>query len=123
MDKMKSEHEIQNEIRNALAKPPGGGTRNIFRVWCGKGKLEHGAFINGADNGTADLCGWQSVKITPEMAGKNIAVFVGIEVKREKGGRSSPAQISFGEALRRDGGIHCVARSAEEAMKIVEEFK
>lgn len=34
--------------------------------------------------GSPDLIGWKTVTITPDMVGKNIAVFVGIEAKTGK---------------------------------------
>jgi hypothetical protein len=65
----------------------------------------------GLGNGSPDLVGWIPVTIGPEHIGKQLAVFVGIEAKREKGGTLSEDQRRYLAALDRDGAIAGVARS------------
>jgi hypothetical protein len=58
--------------------------------------------------GSADLIG-----IGPD------GVFVAIEVKRPKGGRVSPEQTRFINAVLSKGGIAGVARGPEEALQLL----
>lgn len=39
----------------------------------------------GLHEGSADLIGWKSIKITPEMVGRKIAVFLSTEIKGPHG--------------------------------------
>jgi len=59
--------------------------------------------------GSSDLIGLQSVKITPEMVGTEIAVFVAIEVKLPSG-RVQQNQINFLEMVRKLGGKGVICR-------------
>jgi len=38
----------------------------------------------GMGNGTSDLIGFTSIKITPEMVGKRVAIFTAMEVKKDE---------------------------------------
>ena len=52
----------------------------------GKIILENARRIRfGLHEGSADLIGWKSVKITPDMVGQKIAVFVSAEIKGPHG--------------------------------------
>jgi hypothetical protein len=73
--------------------------------------------------GACDLPGWTTVEITQEMVGRDVAVFTSIECKRSKGGRASPAQITWRDVVQRAGGIAGIANSPEEAAKIISEWK
>lgn len=66
-------------------------------------------------NGTADLIGWTSIEITPEMVGQKVAVFTSVETKRSEGGRTSPEQMKWCDQVTRAGGIAFVANSDELA--------
>lgn len=59
--------------------------------------------------GSSDLIGLQAVKITPEMVGTEIAVFVAIEVKLPSG-RVQQNQINFLEMVRKLGGKGVICR-------------
>ena len=59
------------------------------------------------------------MEITEEMIGRMIAVYTGIEVK-SRTGRATPEQLAFIDTVRRAGGRAGVARSVEEAKRIVE---
>jgi hypothetical protein len=65
--------------------------------------------LHAAPSGWPDLCGWETVEITPEMVGEKIAVFVGEEMKFS--GSLRPNQRRFRDMLLRMGGIHRVVRS------------
>ena len=72
--------------------------------------------------GSADLIGWHTITITPEMLGARVAIFTGIEVKRTTGGRRSPDQITFIANLRAAGGIAGFATSEEDAIGIIADY-
>ena len=65
-----------------------------------------------------DLIGWRTVTITPDMVGRRLAVFTGIEVKTATG-RATPGQINFHARLRDAGGLVGIARNSEEANAIL----
>lgn len=69
--------------------------------------------------GACDLPGWTTVKITPEMVGKDIAVFTSIEAKRTTGGKATPDQINWRDQVIKAGGIAGIANSEESAIAIV----
>jgi hypothetical protein len=102
------------KIREILAEQPQG--KRLFRINSGLGwvgsvvkkigdKLVLGKArpLHAAPKGWPDLCGWESVKITPDMVGKKVAVFVFEEVKMT--GRLTKEQEGFGRLLERMGGI------------------
>lgn len=65
--------------------------------------LRNPRVFHGAPEGWPDLCGWDSVVVTPEMVGQTLAVFAGEEVKAH-GGRLSRVQRLFRDCLVRMGG-------------------
>lgn len=73
-------------------------------------------------NGQSDLGGWTKVTITPEMVGKDIAVFTAIETKRTSGGKASGDQLNFVAQVKAQGGIAGIANSLEAARKIIEDW-
>jgi hypothetical protein len=72
----------------------------------------------GLAKGSADLIGWRTVVVTPEMVGQRIAVFTSLEIKTATG-RLSPAQTHWIHAVRSAGGIAGVARSVPDALQII----
>ncbi|EBA6160053.1 hypothetical protein BIW22_20790 [Salmonella enterica] len=73
-------------------------------------------------NGTADLNGWTSIEITPEMVGQKIAVFTSVETKRSAGGRTSSEQLKWCDQVTKAGGIAFVANSDEMAQDMLNEW-
>jgi hypothetical protein len=71
----------------------------------------------GLARGSADLIGWRSVVVTPEMVGATLAVFLSIEVKTPTG-RLTPQQRNWQNAVLTAGGITGVARSVPDALRI-----
>lgn len=67
----------------------------------------------GLGNGSADLVGWRSVTITPEMVGQQIAQLVAVEVKGPRG-KVSEAQARWLATVEADGGLAIVARGPED---------
>lgn len=72
----------------------------------------------GLARGSADLIGYRTVTITPDMVGKQVAVFTSIEVKTPKG-RLSKDQSNWLALIERAGGIAGVARSTQDAIDIL----
>ena len=90
--------------------------RRLFRINAGSGwqgriinkragflMLADPRALHAAPRGWPDICGWQTIEITPEMVGQEIAVFIGIEVKAT--GKLSEDQKRFRDLLERMGGI------------------
>lgn len=103
----KSEHEIQKEIMLALSECG----YMVFRANVGKVKMADGRwFDTGLPVGHPDLYGFRI------SDGK---VFY-IEVKDYKG-KPREGQVHFHKMLMKYGIIHGIARSADDAVKIVKE--
>lgn len=103
---MKSEQEVQNEIRVGLSK----AGHMVFRTNVGKVRMMDGRwFDTGLPKGHPDLYGFRS----------DGQIFY-IEVKNEKG-RVRPEQKRFIEVVKGRGAKAGVARSLEEALEIVNE--
>lgn len=73
--------------------------------------------------GAADLQGWTTIKITPEMVGRDVAVYTSLELKKEIGGTTTKPQKHFANQVIEGGGIAGVIRSAAEGEKIIAEWK
>ena len=101
------EHLIQNQIRLALSA----NQCTVFRINVGKLRLPDGRiFQTGVPSGHPDLYGFRW---------SDQQVFY-IEVKNERG-RPRKDQMWFHEFLTKRGVIHGIARSPEDAIKIVDE--
>ena len=66
-------------------------------------------FEAGLCPGSSDLIGLKAVKITPEMVGTELAVFVAIEVKLPNG-KVQGNQINFLEMVKKLGGKGIICR-------------
>lgn len=109
---MASEQRIQQEIRIACSH----GDTRLFRNNTGTLRDQHGRPVQfGLCKGSADLIGWRTVTVTPEMVGQRVAVFLSIEVKTPTG-RLRPEQQQWLEAVQAAGGIAGVARSVDDAL-------
>jgi len=108
---------LQQRIRLAL------GTRSNLRIFRNNtGSLPDprtGRPIQfGLTRGSADLIGWRTITITPEMVGQQLAVFTSLEVKTTTG-PLTPEQRNWLEAVKRAGGIAAVVRSVEDALHLL----
>ena len=111
-----TEQQIQQEIRLAC----GTGDTRLFRNNTGTLRDQHGRPVQfGLAVGSADLIGWTTRTITPDMVGQQVAVFTSIEVKSATG-RLRPEQRQWLEAVRAAGGIAGVARSVEDAQSLID---
>ena len=111
------ETTLQQQIRLAL------GTRPDLRLYRNQvGSLPDprtGRLVTfGLARGSADLIGWRTVTITPDMVGQQLAVFTSIEVKTPTG-RLAPLQANWLDAVQNAGGIAAVARSVCDANEIL----
>ena len=68
--------------------------------------------------GLSDLTGYKTITITPDMVGQKIAVFAAVEVKAARG-RPTKEQTAFLNRVREAGGLAGIAKSAEEAERIL----
>jgi len=109
-----SEQRIQQEIRLAVSHGP----VRLYRNNTGTLLDQHGRPVQfGLCKGSADLIGWTTRTITPEMVGTQVAVFTSIEVKTPTG-RLRPEQKQWLDVVQAAGGIAGVARSVDEALRI-----
>ena len=110
-----SEQSIQQHIRITCST----GATRLFRNNTGTLRDQHGRPVSfGLCKGSADLIGYRSITITPDMVGQQVAVFTSIEVKTPTG-RIRPEQQQWLETVQAAGGIAGVARSVEDALRIV----
>jgi hypothetical protein len=106
-----SEQSIQQHIRRACST----GATRLWRNNTGTLRDQHGRPVQfGLCKGSADLIGYRTIMITPEMVGQQVAVFASIEVKTPTG-RIRPEQRAWMETVQAAGGIAGVARSVEDA--------
>ncbi len=102
---MTTEHDIQNAVRVALSQMG----HKVFRVNTGTVKTEHGVFSTGVPKGFSDLF--------VVRKGDGRAVF--IEMKKP-GGRVRPEQVTFLHTMQEQGALAGIARSVDDAIRIVE---
>lgn len=109
---MASEQTIQQQIRLQCSRGP----VRLHRNNTGTLLDRNGRPVQfGLAKGSADLIGWTTRTITPDMVGQQVAVFTSIEVKSATG-RLRPDQRQWMEAVQAAGGIAGVARSVEDAV-------
>lgn len=127
-----SDRPFLNRLLLALARGPVRLFRNnVGRGWVGKTERVARAQMvmvypgdvvvrqarplhAGLIGGSGDLVGWRTVEVTPEMVGREVAVFVSLEAK-EGTGRLSPEQRRWLEQVQAAGGIAAEVRSVEDA--------
>jgi hypothetical protein len=112
-----AETEIQQRIRLALGTTP---HLRLFRNQVGQlPDPRTGRPVQfGLARGSADLIGWRTITITPDMVGTRLAVFTSIEVKTPTG-HLTPQQHAWLGTVRTAGGIAGVARSVRDAEEIL----
>lgn len=91
----------------------------LFRNNVGSLKDRNGTWVTyGLCTGSSDLIGWIPVKVTQEMVGKTISIFLALEVKTPTG-KLTAEQQNFLSIVTQAGGISFVATSEEEATRIL----
>ena len=113
-----SETDLQQRIRLAL------GTRPDLRLFRNNtGTLPDprtGRPVQfGLARGSADLIGYRTVTITPDMVGQQVAVFTSLEVKTPTG-RVRPEQTNWLHTIKRAGGIAAIVRSVDDARDAID---
>lgn len=90
-----------------------------MRLNAGDVLIRNARFLSaGLHPGSPDLIGWHTIEITPDMVGKKVAVFVGVEVKT-KTGKPTPEQTNFVKQILDAGGIAGIARSVNDLEDII----
>ena len=85
----------------------------VFRNNVGVAQTANGSVIRyGLMVGSGDLIGWKTHRVTESDVGKDLAVFVSVEVKTSTG-RVSDAQKIWMEQVNKHGGIAIVARDED----------
>lgn len=130
---MTKEHDLQNIIRLHVSKTQLGTLfrANVGQGWTGKVQRMHMTpdtntillvnprpFSTGLPVGFPDLFGFVPVTITPDMVGRQVAVFAAVEVK-QKTGRISVKQRDMLAFLQRQGARAGIARSVDDAARIL----
>lgn len=110
-----SEQAIQQQIRLECGR----GDVRLWRNNTGCLRDQRGQMVTfGLCPGSSDLIGFRRIRITPEMVGRDIAVFAAIEVKSATG-KPTRQQVAFLEHVIAFGGLAGVARSHEQAQRIL----
>ena len=73
----------------------------------------------GLCEGSSDLIGWTTLRITEDMVGQKVAVFTAIEVKSLTG-RATVQQINFIRVVNESGGFGAIVRTDEDAVKFIQ---
>ena len=112
-----SETKLQQEIRLALGTIP---SLRLFRNQVGQlPDPRTGRYVQfGLAKGSSDLVGFKTIKITPEMIGQEVAQFVSIEIKTERG-KLTDVQQNWLQKVKSSGGIVGVARTVKDALQIL----
>ena len=108
---------LQQNIRLALGQH---SNLRLFRNETGKlPDPRTGQWVQfGLAKGSSDLIGFKTVKITPEMIGQEIAQFVSLEIKTERG-KLTDIQENWLQKVKSSGGIVGVARTVKDALNIL----
>lgn len=114
-----SESEILKRVMLAVSKK----CCRIFRNNVGLFKTIDGRTVKtGLCKGSSDLIGWTEITITKDMVGAKIAAFTAIETKT-KTGRLTKEQRNFLRVVEEAGGVGIVARSGDDALRGIDEFR
>lgn len=109
----------ESDTQSLIRQQVGNGPVRLFRNNVGATKDAKGRLIRyGLAKGSADLIGWLTRKITQEDVGETIAQFVSIEVKSSSG-KPRPDQIAWQDFVNQAGGRAGIARSVDDAEKII----
>jgi len=113
-----SETDLQQRIRLALGQRP---DLRLFRNNTGTlPDPRTGRPVQfGLARGSADLIGYRTVTITPDMVGQQVAVFTSLEVKTPTG-RIRPEQTNWLHTIKRAGGIAAIVRSIDDARDAID---
>ena len=110
-----TEAAVQSEVRlEAAAKGI-----HLFRNNVGVLRDAQGRPVRfGLHPGSGDLIGWRSVRITPDMVGRLLAVLASVEVKTATGKPRSD-QVHWAKQVLDAGGFAGIARNTAQARHIL----
>jgi hypothetical protein len=96
------------------------GPVRLWRNNCGSLQDKTGRWVKFgiANPGGSDLIGFRTITVGPEHLGKRLAIFAAVECKSTSG-RIRPKQQVFIDNVKKCGGLAGVARSVEEAKKVL----
>ena len=115
-------HSYEQAIQNDIRLECGHGDVRLFRNNTGCLRNDRGRIVCfGLATGSSDLIGFKTVEVTEDMVGQKLAVFVAIEVKDK--GRPTPEQRRFISCVNDAGGMAGIARSVDDAKKIMEMYQ
>jgi hypothetical protein len=113
------QQQVSSPFSNTSAYRAAPAIPGSWRNNTGTLRDQHGRPVSfGLCKGSADLIGYRTITITPDMVGQQVAVFASIEVKTPTG-RIRPEQQAWLETVQAAGGIAGVARSVEDALRIM----
>lgn len=116
----RGERSDELAIQNAIRLQHGAGPARLWRNNTGALKDQTGRLVRyGLCPGSSDLIGLRKVVVTPDMVGQTLAVFTAIEVKDR--GRVTPEQQAFLTMVTQAGGLAGVARSLDDAQRILDQ--
>lgn len=110
---IKSEKRIEQEITLKASKL---GAR-LFKNDVGFAITQNGSPIHfGLAKGSSDLIGITPIKITQDMVGKTVGVFISVEVKKDKCGsyKATEEQKKWLDMIKEKGGIAAVLDDADD---------
>src|SRR6185436_19639048 len=108
--KRKPESEILEEILATCGSLP---HVRLFRNNVGVATTANGYTIRyGLMPGSADLIGWRTIEVTPDMVGTKIAQFLSVEVMSSIG-KPSAAQKNWHARVNEAGGFAVISRGDE----------
>lgn len=116
---MENEKRIQSEIALEYNKA---GTR-LLRNNIGVAEYKNGAVVRYGVGGVggSDFIGLNKITITPEMVGKQVAIFCAVEVKRPQK-KPTPQQLRFLEMVASLGGIAGVATCTDDIKNLFDNY-
>ena len=71
-----------------------------------------------APEGFADIDGWTSVTVTPDMVGQRVAIWTSVEAKFGRR-KATPQQQTFINVVNEAGGRAGIAYSVDDARRII----
>jgi len=117
--KFMTESKIQSDIIAACNKAETRAWRNNIAKLQVRGRW---VSFGIPGKGGSDLIGFHTMTIEPHHVGQKVAVFLAIECKTASG-KATPEQKNFIQFVQSRGGIAGVARSAAEAVKLINEYQ
>jgi len=117
-------------FRNNVGTAWAGQSVKVTKLNCGSLMLHPGDVVvrqarplhAGLMKGSGDGIGWSTVTITPDMVGRQVAVFTSAEAKSSSGGRVSKDQQTWHENVLKAGGISVIVREPEDLRYAIREF-